>query len=1567
MDDKLGVILNVDYDSASAIVNFNKLIQQLNQLGNINLRVNVAGMESAASNVQRQMTDLTQSTSTLTNNYDSLGRSFVRTFGKMYLFYKSIKILGDGIRSVTNLDSAMLELEKVTDETEASYARFEDTAFRLSNTLGRTGTEVVSATADFARMGYQIRESMKLAEDALMLSNVSEGMTIDATTNALIATLKGFNLEAAQSRKIIDSLNEVSNNYAVSIAGLSEGIRRVSGTMAQSGTDLDRTIGLLTGGIEVIQNTEKVSSGLITISQRLRGIDEEGENIVDLVPKLQQAFNTVGAGNITDDQGQLLDTYTILEKLAKVYPTLTQNQKAYIGELVSGIRQAPVLNAIMMNFENVQKSVQTSINSVGSAVRENEKYLNSINGRMQIFKSNVENMWRNAIESETVKTVIDFGTSIIQLIDKFGLLNSVLVITMGYLSIAGKVTLPMLITGFQTLGLSIKSGLVAIGQFGASLLGLNGMAVTSTAVFTGLKAVLSTFAPFLIITGIILIGKGLANLIDRLVETKKEVRETIATIDEEIDATKRNIESLNNLGKEYETLSKKTSLSTEEQERFVEVQNQIAGISKETVAYYDDMGNAVLKSSEEIEHLNDELREYVKLKNEEKAENISKLIGDTKGTGFKTYLEYKQRIEELTNELNTKSDREINRLHSGLPFADDKTLDSMQWPEVLRDELKAYKEELVKLGAEMVEYSNEQKDNIKQLLSTEEIYNNLSDAQKRHISVLIDEMDLRDKSKSDLFSVIDCLKEYSKGINTTDDEQLNFLNTLANSNKLFKGSVKNIIDCIKSQNDLAKTFNATSEAVGLEDMSLEQLMKQLNLLELSEDYAVKSHQEFIKENELLLNALEKVREKTYLTADEAYELGKAHSEIIPYIVATADGYTVEESALVNLLNQAKQTKVDTMQCEIDKSKIVLSNILQRIAGYNEEIKSLEDVAKAQKVLANRNPFVNGKTPGNQYDAMLWNDFQQTSKKLKTLEDSMRTIEELKSNIGSTISNIGTPKSVFAKNSTGNSNYEKEKQEFVSKLSDSYSDLSFEIDKTKDAIDRLDRKLGSATDDKDKVKIYNDLIVLYRKEQEQLHKLNEARRKDVDKNIEALRKQGFAIAYNKDLNLLLIKNKEHVNDLSNGVREKYEGIIEDTINLVDANKDASNEWVNLADSIDAANSSIDDINKNLKELQKEIKLTNQEVLTENLERDLEDIKTAEDEMSEMLKKVHEQKIDQYEEERDKFKDLIDSQIEEIDRLEAERDFARDNEDKKKDLEKLQNEINTLILDDSKESINKRTELEERYNDLLKDLQEGVHDHDIENEKKLLREKSNERDSYYNDLIEKERNLLDDSRLLIEAREMLVNESIESIQNAFSNLGMTIDNEVIRALERTKELLSDTTNASFNINNKTTVDDTKDKLVIDMYRNMMIANSMKWENASTVERIRLQEDNLRLAEELRRKVDNISLEIDNGAWFLNGNRFYDLNKKGYGENYYNTNASSFVNPVMDSIRMPIADLLNRNLIGSSNNNSKYSIGNLISINGNVDEKVLPELRGIADNIVSNLVDGTNMSGSYSPKMA
>lgn len=75
--------------------------------------------------------------------------------------------------------------------------------------------------------------------------------------------------------------------------------------------------------------TNFVNRKLKTISLRLQGMDDEGEESLELMSKMEELFGKLGK-TVYETDGTLKNTYDLLGELADVYPDLTAAEKAYV-------------------------------------------------------------------------------------------------------------------------------------------------------------------------------------------------------------------------------------------------------------------------------------------------------------------------------------------------------------------------------------------------------------------------------------------------------------------------------------------------------------------------------------------------------------------------------------------------------------------------------------------------------------------------------------------------------------------------------------------------------------------------------------------------------------------------------------------------------------------------------------------------------------------------------------------------------------------------------------------------------------------------------------------------------------------------------------------------------------------------------------------------------------------------------------------------------------------------------------------------------------------------------------
>lgn len=200
--------------------------------------------------------------------------------------------------------------------------------------------------------------------------------------------MKAFNIEADDAEHIIDSVNEVANNFAVSSADLATNLGNMSAIMAINNVSLEEQIGMLTGVTEITRNASSASRGLVMVSSRLTQVLDDTSSTGK---KLTAIYKNLGI-ELKDENGQLRGHYEILGDLAGQWDNLSENEQKYIALTSAGARQQQNFVSLMENWGQVAKATATAYNSLGSAQKENAKVMDSIEKKVEILKSQFQQL-----------------------------------------------------------------------------------------------------------------------------------------------------------------------------------------------------------------------------------------------------------------------------------------------------------------------------------------------------------------------------------------------------------------------------------------------------------------------------------------------------------------------------------------------------------------------------------------------------------------------------------------------------------------------------------------------------------------------------------------------------------------------------------------------------------------------------------------------------------------------------------------------------------------------------------------------------------------------------------------------------------------------------------------------------------------------------------------------------------------------------------------------------------------------------------------------------------------------
>ena len=418
-------------------------------------------------------------------------------FGAASVIVTGIQTVKEGFQNVLDVDTKLTELYRVTDFTSSQYSDVYDTLTTSAQKYGATLTDLISQTADWSRAGFSDPDTAaRLSEITSVYQHIAD---LDANTSMenLLTAYKGFEPQlkkqfggdaAAAAEHIADVYNEIDNNYATTAADIGEAVKRSASALSLAGNSLEETAGMVTGITEVTQDPEKAGNSLKVLSMRLRGMkgelqdlgEETDENVENLSQMQGKVLNlTHGKVNIFDNTGDFKSTYEIMQGIADIYDDLTDSDKADLLETIAGKNRANEVAALIQNWDRVAQATESAENSAGSAMAEQEKYANSLQGRLNSLTSSLQTISNTALDSGFLKGLVSGATEAINIlnkvIDTIGIIPTVATVAGAAMSLSGKKFFDFHIdeqTGelkafgktAQTIFSSIKNAFSGVGQ-----------------------------------------------------------------------------------------------------------------------------------------------------------------------------------------------------------------------------------------------------------------------------------------------------------------------------------------------------------------------------------------------------------------------------------------------------------------------------------------------------------------------------------------------------------------------------------------------------------------------------------------------------------------------------------------------------------------------------------------------------------------------------------------------------------------------------------------------------------------------------------------------------------------------------------------------------------------------------------------------------------------------------------------------------------------------------------------------------------------------------------------------
>lgn len=215
----------------------------------------------------------------------------------------------------------------------------------------------------------------------------------------------------------------------VTAAQVGEGMTKAASVLEMAGASIEQAAGMITGGGAVTQDFDAFGNALRVSVMRIRGMkgeleelgEEVDDNIVSVSKVQTQILNlTKGKVNIFEADGETFrNIYDIYADIAKVYNDLSDTDKASLLELLAGKQRANQVQGMLKAWSDVEQATQKAYNAEGTAMQENEKYMASLQGKLDSLKASWQALSNTFLSSNFLKGLIDGLNSVLNILDGF--------------------------------------------------------------------------------------------------------------------------------------------------------------------------------------------------------------------------------------------------------------------------------------------------------------------------------------------------------------------------------------------------------------------------------------------------------------------------------------------------------------------------------------------------------------------------------------------------------------------------------------------------------------------------------------------------------------------------------------------------------------------------------------------------------------------------------------------------------------------------------------------------------------------------------------------------------------------------------------------------------------------------------------------------------------------------------------------------------------------------------------------------------------------------------------------
>lgn len=913
-------------------------------------------------------------------------------------FYGIISAGKEAVQTISEVESGVTDIARVMEDGTFVFSDYRDELLQFGVDYGQTFDVVQDIALRWAQAGYNVSDSLENTKTSLLALNTAE---LDASnaTESMIGIMSQWQMTSKDLPLMLDKINKTADDFTVTSQDLVDGLLRSSGAAKIMGLSLDQTISLLTVMREASGRTGRevgnALNSILSYVQRpgsIKTFESMGikvfadtartqfRNVMDIFKDVASKWDTVGKGiqdgflKSADDAGLFSEEMASALGLQEQWNDLQQRD---LSQAAAGVYRRNYFIGMIERMSGAQEVLNNMTDAAGYSQSENARTMETLSKKYKSLTAQAQELAVTIGDSgveDFLKGLTNFGTEglrdISAVVKQIGLLP------------------PALATALATLSMFRKEMQIFQGK-NSGVFGLN---INPDSAIGGMKSLLKTTKDFYNVQMSMARTQGITN-----VSTWQKVATGVGSFTRALNmatiASKalgfalntainvgigiaiglavEGIYKLINAEKESKELSKQTS------EQFKEQQHALMQLRQQYIEIAS-AGKLTAQSKADLKGIQDQLiktygleAQGLDLVNGKYQEQIKLIDAATVKKAKETMASMGANADDARNKLNqtrtykidSSFSDEIKNAISGIPGVELEhdifnttltrafrgTSDTLKFTGTIEDTSNALEQLIIKLQA--VPNKNSA------LINTISELSNKFNKVKKEASEARQTIDTYAQAKN-IVDFNDALKVQIDSFNQLSSEMSKAKDKSGYETKL--ENLKNqMTESAKAQGKLTEfapliddLFSKISNGSQHANADVSSLDNNIDAFGTDVEDVIKYINSLVGDIKSLNQTIYNLSQNQSLNAEQTYDLIDKYPELADNIIATADGYKIEESALQELRLAKIDEQKAALDAEAEKTKATLVSTSNRLSLYSSEIQAIKDLQSAQSVYSN---------------------------------------------------------------------------------------------------------------------------------------------------------------------------------------------------------------------------------------------------------------------------------------------------------------------------------------------------------------------------------------------------------------------------------------------------------------------------------------------------------------------------------------------------------------------------------------------------------------------------------------